>query len=546
MRPQFYTAQPQPTAEEVFDVAAPVMGMDGTVPLHNMPEGKAVYLYNIYPAEYGCRTREGHRTWAQNLSGGVGPTRSIIPFVGDLEDLSLARLFTATAAGIYNVTVQGADNPTAVVTFPSSAGEAGFCEWTHFTDPNGLQTILVADGENGLYEYNPTGSVWTKLTTEITFPDSTTPGDIVFITSHKDRIWLIAKDSADAYYLPIGAKYGAATKFQFGSKMRHGGILVGLWDWSVDGGEGVDDYLLGLSKGGDLIVYRGSDPAQSSEWDMVGRWFIGPPPKGRRVAVPVGGDTLLLSEFGLTSVAGLMQGVDPTRVERNVTGKITRLVREEIKDKKRSDYWQTVILPEEGLCVINSPRDPDERYIQFVLNLNRVSEDTGGGWGIWRDLPTTCFDTFEGKVYFGTEDGRVQQMDGSLDNVAIDGTGGTPVSFSMLTGFSHFRAPAIHKQVQWIRPQFISTNVVEAACRAVYDYDLQELANLPGLAPAPSPFDWDVGNWDAALWSGISSDYVISGGFNHGREVAISIQGEASSRLTLVSIEGTWTRWAFL
>ena len=327
MRPQFYTARPQPEIAIPFSVPAPVQGMDGTVPLHNMPPGKAVYLYNIYPSEYGCRTREGHRTWAQNLSGGQ-TVKTIIPFVGREGDFSLSRLFAATATGIYNITIFGEDNPTPVVTFPSVLGYAGYCEWIHFTDPNGDQTILVADGENGLYEYNPTGSTWTKLTTEITFPDSTTPGDIVFITSHKERIWLIAKDSADAYYLPVGAKYGAATKFQFGSKMRYGGLLVGLWDWSVDGGEGVDDYLLAISKGGDLLAYRGSDPSQSSEWDLVGRWFIGPPPEGRRIAVPVGGDTLVLSEYGLTSVSNLMQGVDPSRVERNVTGKITRIIRE--------------------------------------------------------------------------------------------------------------------------------------------------------------------------------------------------------------------------
>ena len=545
MRPQFYTARPQPVVENPFDLPAPVQGMDGTVPLHNMPPGKAVYLYNIYPSEYGCRTREGHRTWAQNLSGGQA-VKTIIPFLGQEGDFSLSRLFAATSTGIYNITTLGEDNPAPVVTFPSVLGYAGYCEWIHFTDPSANQTVLVADGENGLYEYNPTGSTWTKLTTEITFPDSTTPADIVFITSHKERIWLIAKNSADAYYLPTGAKYGAATKFQFGSKFRYGGLLVGLWDWSVDGGEGVDDYLLAISKGGDLLAYRGSDPSQSSEWDLVGRWFIGPPPAGRRIAVPVGGDTLVLSEYGLTSVSNLMQGVDPSRVERNVTGKITRIIREAIKKKKDSPCWQAIVLPEEGLFLVNSPCDPNERPIQYVLNLNRVSQDTGGGWGLWRNIASTCFDTFQGKVYFGTSDGKVEQMNGSLDNVAIDGTGGVAVQFSMLTGFSHFSAPAVYKQIQWIRPQFIAETLVTASCRAVYDYDLQELANRSGLNPAPSPYQWDVGEWDVSLWSGISSDFVLSGGYSYGREVAISIQGEARSRLTLVSIEGTWTKWNFL
>ena len=544
MRAQFYTAPAQQEVARPFDLVAPVMGMDGTMPLHQSPLGTAVYLYNIIPSEYGCRTREGTRVWAQNIPG--TQVSSILPFVGDVGDLSLARLFVATSTGIYDVTTQGTDTPVAVVTFPSSAGDAGFCASITFTDPNSAQTLLVADGENGLYEYNPVGSVWTKLTTEITFPDATTPSDIAYITSHKDRVWLIPKNSANAYYLPVGAKYGAATKFQFGAKMRRGGYLVALYNWSLDGGEGVDDYLLAVSKGGDLLAYRGSDPAQASEWDLVGNWFIGPPPEGRRIAVEVGGDTLIFSVFGLNSAAGLLQGVDPTRMERNVTGKITRLIRDDMKTRRDKLYWQAEMLPEEGLCLLNRPKLNGEKNIQYVLNLNRTSEDSGGGWGLWREVPGIVFDTFEGQVYFGTDDGRVLQMEGSLDEVDITGSGGVPVKFSMLTGFNNLGAPGLYKQVQYLRPQFIATNLVRASSRAVYDFDIQEITNPGGIIVGPSPFDWDVALWDASLWSGLGSNAVLSGGSYYGRSVAISIQGEATSRLTLTNIEGTWTPWAFL
>lgn len=544
MRPSFYTALAQQEVAIPFDQVAPVRGMDGTVPIHNMPEGVALFLYNILPSDYGCQTRLGYRTWAQNLSGSL-VTKSLIPFIGQVGDFSTSRLFAATKNGIYDVTSIGADNPAAVVTFGDQTDPAGWISHLHFTDPNGQQVILLADSRNGMYEYDPTGSTWTKYTTEITFPDATTPADIEFLAIHKGRLWLIARDSADAYYLPVGTKAGVATKFQFGSKMAHGGYLVGLWNWSIDGGNGLDDYLLAQSKGGDILVYQGTDPAQADKWNLVGRWFIGPPPAQRRGAQEVGGDTVLLSSFGLTSAAALLNGIDPTRVERNVTGKITRLVRSAIKTKADQDYWQVTTLPEEGLLLINSPKGANERHIQFVLNLNRVSEDEGGGWGLWRDVPGTVFATYNNEVYFGTTDGRVCVMRGSLDEVDIDGLGGLPVNFSALLRYSHFQHPGMYKQVQWMRPQFISGSAISIASKAFYDYRLGE-ENLLPVPTGNGAAKWDAAEWDKALWSGTLSAYRLSGGSGYGREAAIYIQGQASSRATMASVEGTYTPWKFL
>lgn len=543
MRPAFYTAPPQPKASVEWDDVAPVRGMDGTVPIHNMPPGTAIFLYNIIPSEYGCQTRPGYRTWAQNLAGGA--VKSLLPFLGTLGDASTSRLFAANSTGIYNVTSQGTDNPVAAVTFPSTINRAGFCSHIHFTDPTGAQVLLVADGENGMYEYDPVGATWTKYTTEITFPGTVTPADIVFITVHKGRIWLIAKDSADAYYLPVGAKNGVATLFQFGSKMEHGGYLVGLWTWSHDGGNGIDDYLIVYGKGGDVLVYQGTDPSQADRWSLVGRWFVGTPPEGRRVVVEVGGDTLILSAFGVTSATALLQGVDPTRVERNVTGKITRLVRDAIKVKSDLDYWEMQLLPEEGLLSINSPRRTNERHIQFMLNLNRVSEDSGGGWGLWRDVPANVFENFNRRIFLGTEAGTVEILQDSLDAVDINGVGGTPVGFSGLTRFTHYAHPALYKQVGFIRPQFITSNVVSVASKAVYDYQLGELNLLPIIGGAQFS-KWDSALWDRALWSGTFSAFTLSGGSGYGREIGIFFQGEAFARATLASFEGTYSPWAFL
>lgn len=542
MRARYRTRPPQPSAEVPWDQGPPVRGMDGRVPIHNMPTDVAVFLYNLSPSEYGCRTREGTRTWAQNLAG--NEVKTIFPFQGQVGDFSTSRLFCSTQNGIFDVTSLGQDNPAAVVTFADQTDPAGFCSSLHFTDPNGQQVLLVADSLNGMYEYNPIGAIWTKYTTEITFPDSTTPADIVFIMIHKGRIWLIARDAADAYYLPVGAKGGAASKFQFGSKMSRGGFLVSLVNWSIDGGDGIDDYLIATAKGGDVLVYRGSDPATASQWSLVGRWFIGPPPEQRRNAVELGGDTILLSTFGITSAGALLKGIDPTRVDKNVMGNITRLIRDAIQAKKDLDYWELRSLPEEGILLVNSPKLPGERHIQFTLNLNKIG-DSEGGWGLWRDVPATTFETYNGSIYFGTEDGRVMIMQGSLDEVDINGNGGNRVTFSALTGYTNGQSPGIFKQVHFIRPEFISNNVVSVASQAYYDFNLQETNLAPGALPAAGSF-WDTALWDQAIWSGTFSSATVSGGVGYGKEFAVYLEGSTAARATLVKIGGTFEKWSFL
>jgi len=368
----------------------------------------------------------------------------------------------------------------------------------------------------------------------------------VFLCSHKSRIWCIERDSSDAWYLPVGAKQGAATRFQFGAKFTKGGYLVGLYNWTIDGGDGVDDYLIAVSSAGDVLAYRGTDPSSASTWNLAGSWFIGKIPAGRRVAIESGGDLLLLSVFGVTSLQNLMAGFEPSKIERNISGKITRFIRNDMLAKKDDAYWEIKLLSEEGVVMINTPKGVNESNIQYVLNLNRLFEQDGGGWGIWRSVPGTTFEPYNGDAYFGTIDGRVCRMRGSLDEVDINGAGGTPVEFSILTRFTGFDAPSRFKQMMYLRPTFIAQNQVFASTRAVYNFQLAEQPALPFSPTLQGNAQWDVSKWDQAVWGGITSGDALFGSSGYGRYVAIAVRGTAVARATLVNIDGAWLPWGFM
>jgi len=93
--------------------------------------------------------------------------------------------------------------------------------------------------------------------------------------------------------------------------------LMGLWNWTVDGGDGVDDYLIAIGRAGDVIVYRGEDPeisaidtdgASGAPWVQAGSWYIGDMTASRRPVVEYGAEMYILSTFGLTNLSDLLRG----------------------------------------------------------------------------------------------------------------------------------------------------------------------------------------------------------------------------------------------
>lgn len=47
--------------------------------------------------------------------------------------------------------------------------------------------------------------------------------------------------------------------------------------WTLDSGEGLDDYLVVTTSEGQVGVFRGTDPTSVATWGLVGVWNLGEP-----------------------------------------------------------------------------------------------------------------------------------------------------------------------------------------------------------------------------------------------------------------------------
>lgn len=592
-------ARPRRQVLQEAVIPAPVGGINTADVGPAMPDLDAVYAYNVVAAELGLRGRTGYRDWCTGLTGVLdNAVRSVLPFVGDAANGGDNKLFATTDTGIWDVSASSAA-PTQVVTFPSSAGDAGRGIST-VVGTEGGRFLVYCDEENGLYVYTASTTSWAAVAAGVTqpWPSSTTvlPGDQVvndgnvyvcvtggvtaasggptgtaagiadssavwdyvsaaqvgvigpslgdqqagiefdptraaFPVVWKNRLWLVERDTARAWYLDVDSLFGTATSFDFGLRMRAGGPLVGLWNWSYDGGNGLDTLLVGLSSAGDVVIFEGTDPSSASTFGLKGTWNVGGMPKGRRVATYDGGDLLLLSQQGIVPASKLVVGASLERDELYATAKIANLFSRYVATRKLLPGWDILVHPADNALLVLVPGVSGGAAEPLAMALATK------GWTQYRDLPIISAAVWDGEVYFGTPDGRVCWNTDYVDAVPLDLSTSTPVKCSVLTAFRSL-GNLRHKKVAMLRPTLLSgsaTPVVQATPR--YDYDLTEPSE-----PSGSPSGgWDSGTWDSATFGAELTAYrPLQGATGMGRDVAVAVRWSATSRTVLVDVGILW------
>ena len=527
--------RPQQRSHEVARYPAPQGGMDIRQAIGSEDLNTCVYTYNMLPFEYGLRIREGYQEWQVGLDNGAGlGVHTLIPYDSAQDNGIGDKLFAVTNEGIWDVEVYGA-TPILLLTFADQTSGAGYGTYAHYVDDSGRDVLFYADSLNGLFEYDPATDTW-AVSSSISGP---VIADIKFIVSHKQRLWMVEENSTKAWYLGIGSSSGQATEFFFGSKFKHGGTLEGLFSWTVDGGAGVDDLLVAVSHAGDVLVYQGSDPAVA-DWGQRGTYFIGEIPNSPRFGTESGGELFLLSVYGLVSMADLLLGVDTSILRSDVDGstmayKIAGLIRQEMREKVGLAGWDVTVIPSEGGILVSSPTVGSAAPIQYYYNIGVQA------WGLWRGVPMTCFDEYQGSVVFGTADGRVCRMDVPVDDKRITPIepefNGESINFSILTSFTSFGQPAVFKRAKLIRPDFIAQVAPLHSSVVRFDFDTSE--GLDFQFSTPDRFGvgiWDADKWDFAVWGSDSGTTFpsIGGSWGTGRYMAIATKGSARTTTRLI------------
>jgi hypothetical protein len=523
-----------PNRLQSFHLPAPIGGLNTISPGVEMPSSDCSFLFNMIAAEMGLRSRLGWREWCTNLAG--EQVRSILPYTGSTKDGANNRLFACTTSGIWDCSASVV-GPTKVVTFATQNVDSGWGTSSVFETAAGY-FLVFTDEANGMYVYTEAGATWAKVAqgaggNQI---NGVNPALFVFVLAWKNRLWFVERDTGRGWYLAVGAIFGTATQFYFGNRFQHGGDLRCLSSWTYDGGAGMDDALVAVSGGGDVLIYQGTDPSQMSSFALQGVWFVGSVPVGRRLCTDFGGDLLIMCSLGIIPLSKLVTGLVLYDRSQYRTHKITNLFNQLQAATSSLRGWTMRLHPLDACLMVLAPTAVGQASQQLAMSLSTQ------GWSQYRDMPMgVCAEPWEGSFFFGTEDGRVCVNDGYLDGVTLAAPGvSTPIGWSLLSSYSNL-GRTTQKRVQLIRPTVLSQGGgIAFQARAQFGWDLSEQSAPAGATSVPGGA-WDTALWDTAIWGGTyQAQSKAFGGAGVGREMAIAVRGSSSSRMTLTGIDVAW------
>lgn len=460
-------------------MTAPIRGWNASDSIADMRENEAVYLDNFFPRTSDVQLRKGFKGQAN-----LPPGEEIRTLMGYKSQAGVAKLFAASQNGIFDITAGDAATPAT----PATNGD-----WQHTNVTTAGGSFLIAcNGVDKMRLYN--GTTWVVMdgvsTPAITGIDT----DLVTnISKFKTRVILCKKDSLSFWYLPNNAIAGAAAEFPLGAVFSKGGYLVATTTWTIDGGEGPDDYFVAITSEGEVVVYKGTDPSLSTTFSIVGIFQLAKP-MSRRCFVQMASDTAVITQ---AAVYPLSRSLGKAQTEGRtvaLTQKIQRAYSDFAQEYAALYGWQVILFPEASMLIVNIPilNYPTRNIVysyQFVMNTMT------GAWCRFTGMHAEAWLAFDGKVYFALHNNVNEAWTGASDNGGTI-TGVCKTAFSPLGSYSN-------KQVKMVRPIIQASASVSLRLGIDTDFADNSLqASNVNYLQALSR--WDQSAWNGSVWNGSS------------------------------------------
>lgn len=443
-------------------VPAPVGGWNTRDSLDAMPPTDAVLLDNWIPGSGDVAVRPGYASHATGMGSGNVDT------LAEYHAGTTRKLIAGANGNLYDATGS-----------PSSIG-SGFSnnqwQWANF---NG--SIFLVNGTDAPQDYDGTTLSATSWT-----GSGLTIADLIGVNVFKSRLYFWEDNSQDFWYGAAAGVTGTLTKFPLSLVGQFGGNLIAMGTWTHDGGAGVDDHAVFIMSSGDVVVYSGSDPGDAADWALVGIYKIGVP-LGIRGVVKVGGDLLVMTTDDYVSLSQVL-----TTGQLGDSSKLSGAI---IAASSNSALfgWQAVIDRKKELIVFNVPTSSTE-FDQHVVNT------LTGAPSRLKDIPSRCWASFNGDLYFGSTDGAVYKITGDDD-------AGAAIIADGRAAWNSFETPT-RKRVSAARPVLSSAGGVSYEFGVGSDY--VDAATPAPVAVTTTTSPWDTSPWDTSSWG---SEYVVGVGW---------------------------------
>lgn len=533
-------------------------------PAKNVPQG-AFMLQNIFPTATGAVIRRGTQKFA-TIGAGSLPVDSLMSY----KNGNAEKLFGATANAIYDISAPANPNvsPAASVSglgsgdwisaqFATTGGVYlvnvnavdnlqlfdGTAWWALTNQPinrlnfdaqtanfnvgatitggtSGSTAVISSMVDNGATGYLILGTISgagfqdNEIITGSSGGSATVDGTAIqlfipitgiatsslsYVWPFKGRLFFIEENSMNAWYLPADAVGGALTKFPLGGEFTLGGSLMFGASWSLDAGNGLHDTCAFFSTEGEVLIYDGTDP---TTWTKVGIYRIGKP-RGPKAYIRAGGDLVIATDVGFVPLSNSIQrdyaALSPSAVSYPIETEWNAFVR----DRPSTD-WNCEIWPEAQMVVVALPTGIGQTPTMLVSNART------GAWSEYTGWDGNCLELFDGRLFFGSQNGKVMEAN------VTGADDGVPYTGIYIPLFDDLKSPASMKTALMARAFIRSPVDTAPSVDMQFDY-AYEPTPAPSSAVIPVGAQWGVGIWGVSSWSDTplpqaETDWVSAGG----------------------------------
>ena len=446
-------------------IPAPVAGWNTQDPEAAMRPEYAVSMDNYFPERGRVVSRRGSSEYADLSS--TDDVDTLFNWVSGAND----KLFAVAGTTLYDIT-----DPTAI----TEGVTTGITEsrWRGI-NMNG-QGILVNGTDEPLRidsggSWVPHGFSGIGLTSSL----------LTSLAVFKNRLFFLEKDSSKLWYGDLNAITGTLNSIDLGLVNEMGGNCVALGSLTLDTGVGVDDLLAVFMSRGHVLVYAGTDPSNADTWQLSGIFHLGRV-IGDRPLVKLGGDLIAITSDGYIPLLQFL-GAGREQGQLAISNKIAPTVTEAVRIQGDLEGWQAILFSEANWLLFNIPTGPGG-FEQHTMNVQT------GAWCRFTGMKSHCWETRKGKLYFGSDDGRVIEANsGGTDNEAS-------IRGVVRSAYNYLQSP-YDKQFRLLRSHIESASAgTSVSVGASVDFDRR----LPSLAPGSvtqAGTAWDTAAWDTFQWS---------------------------------------------
>ena len=376
-------------------VPVPVNGLNTRDGFEYMDASYAVDMLNFIPTDGKMQVRRGSATYVNTKTG--KPIGTLFSH-GD-------KLYAISDGKIIDIT-----DPEDISTFVTSTDAATVSEdeaWQTATLND--FTILCSNESNDPITIDPSGAAvahgWEADKEEGT--DNPVAAlnvkDLFNPLVHKNRIFFLERGSNKVWYGDVLAIRGPLNFFSVNVNNAEG-TPIAMQVLSLDGSTGLNDRLAIFMDSGQMVLYRGVDPAGDVEdgWNQDGTFQFGNVLSDRAV-LKYGPDIAVLTESGVISVLNF-QSSGGLNLEQQrsvlIPDTIQTVISRAAADNLQFPWWNGVYLRsiDPPLLLFNMPFGE-----QIALNVQTSA------WTRFIGMDSTCWLEHNGIVYYGTRRGEVRR-----------------------------------------------------------------------------------------------------------------------------------------